>query len=139
MLNYKNNFIKWFGLKAFKISNVSNVKKLPIFFGFLYKICFLHGYFYYKCNLKNPQLFSIKQEGTSSCERFSLKIANKSCYERLKYCKFTKERKKTKHVNINTKILWCFNSSTKYRKTFGFSVERWSQLSKLVCFDWLQN
>ena len=51
---------------------------------FLYEIYFLHGHFYF--NVKNPLLFSIK--------RFSLKIANKFCYKRLKYSKFMHKKKK---------------------------------------------
>ena len=70
------------------------------FFGFLYKTYLIHSHFYFKCNLKNPLLLSIKQEGTSYCERMSLKITNKSCYKRPKYYKFTWERKKTKYVLI---------------------------------------
>ena len=39
-------------------------------------------------------MFSIKQKRTIYCERFSFKIAGKSCKKELKYCKFTRKRNK---------------------------------------------
>ena len=40
-----------------------------------------------------------RQEQAIYCEKFSLKIASKSCSNGLKYCKFTRKRNnKTKHI-----------------------------------------
>ena len=40
----------------------------------------------------------MKQQQKNYCERFSLKITNKSCNNGLKYCKFTRTKNKGKHV-----------------------------------------
>ena len=42
-------------LKAFIINEVSDIKKIAIIFVSLYEIYFLLAYFYFKCNLKNPE------------------------------------------------------------------------------------
>ena len=46
------------------------------------------------------------------CKRFSLKITNKSCNNRLKYCKFTRKIIKGKHVV--KKIILKDNITTRY-------------------------
>ena len=47
--------MKWPVLKALMIYKVSIATKIPIIFAFLYEIYFLLAYFYFKCNLKNPE------------------------------------------------------------------------------------
>ena len=49
-----NIFIKRLGMEAFVINEVSDVTKIARFFVFLHDRYFLLGYFYFKCNLKNP-------------------------------------------------------------------------------------
>ena len=50
--------------------------KIAIIFVFLYEIYFLLAHFCFKCNLKNPEWYLIKQERAIYCEWFSLKIGN---------------------------------------------------------------
>ena len=57
-----------------------------------------------KCNLKNPEWYSLKQEQSIHCKILSLKIVNKACYKGPKYCKFTRKRNKAKHVILMKKI-----------------------------------
>ena len=72
---------------------VSNAIKTAIIFVFVDKIYFLPAHLHCKCNLNNLEWYSIKQEGTTSCEQFSLKITNESCYKGLKYCKFMQKKR----------------------------------------------
>ena len=104
-----NNFIKCLTLKAFIINEVTKTTKIASFFVFLYEIYFLFGHFYFKCHLKNPRWYSIKQERTFYYERFSLKIT--SIVKGLKYYKFMQKRYKNMLLK---RIILKGNITTKY-------------------------
>ena len=78
-----------------------------------------------------------RQEQAIYCEKFSLKIASKSCNKGLKYCKFTRKRNRTKHVvkEDHSKI----SITTKYieykHKSTGTSSCKSVRISKLQYFN----
>ena len=43
----------------------------------------------------------MKLEQTIYCQRFSLKITNKSCNKEIKYCKLMRKKNKGKHIMRN--------------------------------------
>ena len=79
----------------------------------------------------------VEQEWTIYFERFSLKIANKSCKKGLKYWNFKRKRDKAKQVT--KKIILKDNIATKYieykHKTTGASSCKSIHISKLQCFN----
>ena len=74
---------------------------------------------------------------TIYCERFSLKIANKTCNKGLKYGKLTRKRNKANHVI--KKIILKGNIATKYveykHKNTGTSSCKSIHIPELQCFN----
>ena len=86
LLNDRNNFMKWLPRKVFVIIKVHNATNIAVHFSLLYENWFFLAHFYFKCNLKNPEwILQSKTRVNNYYKRFSLRIANKSCNEGLKF------------------------------------------------------
>ena len=77
--------------------------KICNYFRFSLWYLFSPNSFLLKCNQKNPEWYSSKQELSIHYKRLSLKITNKACYKGPKYCEFTRKRNKAKHAILMKK------------------------------------
>ena len=55
--------------KSYTISKVSNFKKIASIIVFFLRIWFFLAHLHFKCKLKNPKWYSIKQEWAIFCEQ----------------------------------------------------------------------